>query len=65
MSKITTKWRSRIDSPLTLRGDGRYQKNVKRRAFYFTGTKEQALNEWLRVKDDLYAGMILDRAPAT
>ena len=56
MSKVTTKRRSRKDFPLTVRGDGRYQKKVNGRTFYFTGTQQEALDEWLRVKDDILAG---------
>ncbi len=31
-------------------------KKVCGKVHYFTGTREEALNEWLRVKDDLLAG---------
>ncbi len=56
MTKVTTKRQSRKDFPLTLRGDGRDQKKVHGRTFYFVGTKQEALDEWLRVKDDILAG---------
>lgn len=42
--------------PLTLRADGRYQKQVHGRIHYFGGSADEALAEWLRVKDDLLAG---------
>jgi integrase len=43
--------------PLTLReSDGRWQKKIKGKFYYFTGTAQEALDEWLRVKDDLLAG---------
>ncbi len=42
--------------PLTRRGDGRYCKKVRGQYVYFSGTADEALAEWLRVKDDLLAG---------
>jgi integrase len=44
------------DFPLTPRGDGRWCKKIKGKLYYFRGTAEEALAEWLRVKDDLLAG---------
>lgn len=44
------------DFPLTPRGDGRWCKKVKGKMHYFIGTADEALNEWLRVKDDILAG---------
>lgn len=44
------------DFPLTPRGDGRWCKKVKGEMKYFTGTAQEALDEWNRVKDDLLAG---------
>ncbi|HWA97341.1 MAG TPA: tyrosine-type recombinase/integrase [Pirellulales bacterium] len=44
------------DYPLTPRGDGRWCKKIRGRLVYFTGTADEALEEWLRVKDDLLAG---------
>ena len=46
----------RPDFPLTPRGDGRWQKKVRGKVHYFRGTAQDALDEWLRVKDDLLAG---------
>ncbi|HEX4129730.1 MAG TPA: HNH endonuclease [Pirellulales bacterium] len=46
----------RADYPLTPRGDGRWCKKIRGRIHYFTGTAEEALEEWLRVKDDMLAG---------
>ncbi len=46
----------RRDFPLTPRGDGRWCKRVHGKLHYFAGTAEEALDEWLRVKDDLLAG---------
>ena len=43
--------------PLTLRkSDGRWCKKVRGKIHYFTGTADEALAEWLRIKDDLLAG---------
>ncbi len=45
------------DFPLTLRkSDGRWQKKIKGKVHYFVWTREEVLDEWLRVKDDLLAG---------
>jgi integrase len=44
------------DFPLTPRGDGRWCKRIRGKLFYFKGTADEALAEWLRVKDDLLAG---------
>jgi integrase len=45
------------DFPLTYRkSDGRYQKKIRGVVHYFTGSQQEALDEWLRVKDDLLAG---------
>jgi integrase len=44
------------DYPLTPRGDGRWCKKIRGKFHYFVGTAEEALDEWLRVKDDLLAG---------
>jgi len=44
------------DFPLTPRGDGRWCKKIRGKLHYFTGTDDEALSEWLRVKDDLLAG---------
>ena len=52
------------DFPLSPRNDGRWCKKLKVREgdawawkmFYFTGTAAEALEEYLRVKDDLIAG---------
>ena len=46
----------RPDFPLTPRGDGGWCKRVHGKLHYFTGTADEALDEWLRVKDDLLAG---------
>jgi integrase len=43
------------DYPLTPRGDGRWQKKIRGSVHYFTGTAQEALDEWLRTKDDLLA----------
>lgn len=56
MPKSTTLRKSRKDFPLTQRSDGRFQKKVRGRVHYFTGTRQEALDEWLRIKDDLLAG---------
>ena len=42
--------------PLTPRGDGRWCKKIRGKMHYFTGTSQEAMDEWLRVKDDLLAG---------
>lgn len=44
------------DFPLTPRGDGRWCKKVRGKLHYFVGTADEALAEWLRVRDDLLAG---------
>jgi integrase len=45
------------DFPLTpRRSDGRWQKKIRGEVHYFTGSAQEALDEWLRVKDDLLAG---------
>ncbi|MBI3461841.1 MAG: integrase [Planctomycetes bacterium] len=44
------------DYPLTPRGDGRWCKKVRGKLHYFTGNADEALAEWLRVKDDLLLG---------
>jgi integrase len=41
---------------LTPRNDGRWCKKVRGKLHIFAGTADQALEEWLRVKDDLLAG---------
>ncbi len=46
------------DYPLTPRGDGRWCKRIRGKLHYFTGTADEALEEWLRVKDDLLAGRV-------
>src|SRR5436190_23519451 len=46
----------RHDFPLTPRGDGRWCKRVRGKLHYFTGTAQEAIDEWRRVKDDLLAG---------
>ncbi len=47
------------DYPLTPRSDGRWCKKVRGKLYIFSGAADEALEEWLRVKDDLLAG----RAP--
>ncbi len=43
--------------PLTFRkSDQRWCKKINGKTHYFLGTKEEVLEEWLRVKDDLLAG---------
>lgn len=49
------------DFPLTPRDDGRWCKKIRGKMHYFTGTSQEALDEWLRIKDDLLAG----RTPRT
>ena len=44
------------DYPLSPRRDGRFAKKVRGVVHIFGGTAEEALTEWLRVKDDLLAG---------
>jgi hypothetical protein len=44
--------------PLTKRSDGRYCKKIRGQIFYFTGSRDDALAEWNRVKDDLLAGRV-------
>ncbi len=45
------------DFPLSeRRGENRWCKKILGRVHYFAGTKQEALSEWLRVKDDLLAG---------
>ena len=44
------------DFPLTPRADGRWAKKVRGKVYIFAGTTDEALAEWLRVKDDLLAG---------
>ena len=44
------------DFPLTPRADGRWCKKVRGKVHIFTGTADEAIQEWLRVKDDLFAG---------
>jgi hypothetical protein len=46
----------RPDFPLSPRKDGRWCKRVNGKLEYFTGTADEALTEWLRVKDYLLAG---------
>jgi len=50
------------DYPLTPRGDGRWCKKIKGRLVIFSGTADEALDEWLRTKDDLLAGRKPDKA---
>ena len=59
MANSTARSRSRKphnDFPLTARADGRWCKKVRGKVHIFTGTADEALAEWLRVKDDLLAG---------
>jgi hypothetical protein len=59
MGNSTTATRSakpHPDFPLTPRGDGRWCKKVKGKLHYFTGTAQEAADEWLRVKDFILAG---------
>ena len=60
MANSTTGSASRklhADFPLTERqSDGRYCKKVRGKIYYFPGSKQEALDEWLRVKDYLLAG---------
>jgi integrase len=42
--------------PLTPRGDGRWCKRIRGRIHYFVGTWEDALEEYQRTRDYLYAG---------
>lgn len=54
-------WRRELglhpDFPLSRRkGENRWCKKVRGEVHYFTGTAQEALDEWLRVKDDLLAG---------
>ena len=44
------------DFPLTPRADGRWCKKARGKVHIFSGTAEEALAEWLRVKDELLAG---------
>ena len=44
------------DFPLTPRADGRWCKKVRGKIHIFAGTADEALEEWLRVRDDLLAG---------
>jgi len=45
------------DFPLSPRkGENRWCKKIRGKMHYFTGTAQEALDEWLRVKDDLLAG---------
>lgn len=53
---MTTPKKPHPDYPLTPRADGRWCKRVNKRVYYFTGTAQEALTEWLRVKDSLIAG---------
>lgn len=46
----------RHDFPLTPRGDGRWCKRINGKLEYFRGTAQEAIDEWLRVKDALLAG---------
>jgi integrase len=46
----------RKDFPLTPRGDGPWCKRVHSKLRYFTGTAQEALDEWNRVKDRWLAG---------
>ena len=49
------------DFPLTPRADGRWCKRIRGKLHYFTGTWREALDEYERIRDDLYAG----REPGT
>ncbi len=40
--------------PLNLRADGRWQKKVRGKFFYFAGTADEALDEWQRAKPTIY-----------
>ena len=44
------------DFPLTPRADGRWCKRIRGRIHYFLGNSQDALEEYKRVRDDLYAG---------
>ena len=44
------------DFPLWQRKDGRWCRKINRRVHYFGTDRGEALEEWLRVKDDLLAG---------
>ena len=60
MAKSTTGNRaSQARFPLTRRADGRWCKKIHGQMFYFVGSADEALEEWLRVKDHLLA----DRDP--
>ena len=45
------------DYPLTPRVDGRWQKKIRGKVHYFTGTWEEALNSYLEQRDFLAAGL--------
>ena len=44
------------DFPLWLHPSGRWCRKIKGTAYYFGRDRDAALEEWLRVKDDLLAG---------
>ncbi len=56
MPQTTALKKPRKDFPLTPRGDGRWQKKVRGKVYYFRGTPQEALDEWLHIKDDVLAG---------
>jgi len=44
------------DFPLGLRADGRWQKRIRGKLYYFTGDAQEALAKYKDVSDDLHAG---------
>ncbi len=54
-TKATAPRKPYPDFPLTPRTDGRWCKKVWGTLHTFSGTAQEALDEWNRVKDDLYA----------
>jgi integrase len=55
-TKRKSKARRNEDLPLWRRSDGRWCRKIKGQVHYFGTDKEKALEEWVRVKDDLLAG---------
>lgn len=56
MSNSTAKRKPEKDFPLWQRSDGRWCRKIRGRVFYFGTDKQEALDEWLRVKDYRLAG---------
>jgi integrase len=46
------------DFPLWQRSDGRWCRKINQKVYYFGTNRQAALEEWNRVKDDLFAGRI-------